>query len=215
MQPPIPPPVPPANSPRKPPPIPVAPGVVPVLPVGLHVKPESVTISYRDTFWGEWRNGLCFALLHPVSPLMLIAAAAVFSVVYPAVFVFFRIESFAVRWVANFAFLVLVNGVINALQIRNAHLAARHESITLSLKELEYNSPEKNRHVQWRNVKIVLDATGYIYFIRLDGVNFVPHAAFTSPAARDLFLETARTLQKSRGATWPAALIAQMASSAP
>ncbi len=207
MQPPIPPPIP---SP-KPPPIPLAPGATPILPVGLHVKPDVVTIAYRDRFLGEWRNNLLFTLLHPVSLLMMVAAAAVFAVIYPTVFLFFKIQGFALRWIANLVFLILVNAILSANQIRNSHRSNRGESISLRPHELEYNSATKNRHVFWGKIVTIIDATGYFYFVRLDGVNYVPHAAFASPAARGLFLEAARTLQKSRGATWPAELVAQMA----
>lgn len=187
----------------------------PVLPLGLHVSENATTISYRCKFTDELRNHLLFTLLHPAASGMILVAATVFSLLSKAVFMVGVIENFPARWIANFTFLIIVNVFVSVVQILRATDVRRGETTTLRREELEYTSPIKIRHIPWRNVKFILDATGYLYFVRLDGVTYVPHSAFASPAAQQLFLQAARTLQKSGGATWPADQIAQLAMTVP
>lgn len=182
----------------------------PIIPLGLHVSSDAATISYRSSFWGEWRNNLLFNFLHPSALGLMLLAATAFSLLSNHVFLLGIIRSFPLRWVCNFAFLQIVNAIVGVVNILNARDARRGETMTLRRDELEYTSPVKTRHISWRNVKLVLDATGYLYFVRLDGVTYVPHAAFPTPAAKQSFLEAARTLQRSRGAIWPTDSIAQM-----
>ncbi len=158
--------------------------------LGLSVSPEAATIVYRNSFASELRNHLLFALLHPVALTMMLGAATVFSLLSNRVFALGVIPHFVLRWAANFALLMIVNTLVSTVNI----LSARSST----------------RHIPWSRVKFILDAMGFLYFVRWDGITYVPHAAFQTPRERQLWLEAARVLQKSRGALWPEEPIAQM-----
>jgi hypothetical protein len=177
---------------------------------GLFVSPEAATIIYRTRFGSELRNHLLFALLHPVALSMMLGAATVFSLFSNRVFGLGLIPNFALRWAANFALLMIVNTVVSTVNILNARSSTRGETMTLWRHELEYTSPVKTRHIKWSQVKFIFDAMGFLYFVRWDGITYVPHAAFQRPDERQLWLEAARVLQKSQGAAWPEELVAQM-----
>jgi len=153
-------------------------------------------------------------LLHPGLLSVNLIGATLLSFVNPSLPRRFGIESSALVWLSYFVFLLILNTAMAIRKTRDFRNSERGEAMTIGPQELRYATPNSVRHMPWPSVKLIFDVAGSLYVVQLDSVNYVPHDAFPTPATRQLFLEAARTLQKSRGAIWPADLVAQMAAPA-